>query len=131
MDDRQNVSSSSLSLKQLKVSWQVHSNRNYTECLFLLKFPCFCKVLKGHLENKMPYPDELQNHFRINDIVAVGPESFYVTNWMYFENKILAHLENFLQLQWSSLLFYHNGEVTTVADGFLMANGVNVSPDKR
>ena len=96
---------------------------------------CCSKVLNTHLRNKMPYSDdELQNyffHFRINDIVAVGPESFYVTNWMYFENKMLAHLENFLQLHWSSLLFYHNGEVTTVADGFLMANGVNVSPDKR
>ena len=82
----------------------------------------------------MPHPDGLQNdlfNFRINDIVAVGPESFYVTNWMYFENKILARLENFLQLHWSSLLFYDSGEVTTVADGFLMANGVNVSPDKR
>ena len=70
--------------------------------------------------------------FRINDIVAVGPESFYVTNWIYYRNRIMSQLEVFLfQLEWSSILYFDNGKVRTVADGFLMANGINISPDKK
>ncbi len=67
---------------------------------------------------------------RLNEIVAVGPETFYITNWVHFRNKHLAQVETvFLELHWSNLLLHHNGLATAVADGFLMANGVNVSPD--
>ena len=62
----------------------------------------------------------------------MGPESFYVTNWVYFTNPLLSQLENLvLQLHWSNLVYYNNGEVKIVADGFMMANGVNMSPDNR
>ena len=74
----------------------------------------------------------LDFRFRINDVVAVGPESFYITNWIYSRNYILSRLEVFIaQLQWSSLLYYDEGKTRTVADGFIMANGVSISPDKK
>ena len=32
---------------------------------------------------------------------------------------------------WSSLVYYDNGEAQKVVDGVQMANGINVSPDKK
>ena len=70
--------------------------------------------------------------FRVNDVVAVGPESFYATNWFYSRTKRMQQLETLVaQLDWSNLVFYDNGHSKTAASGFMMANGVNISPDKK
>ena len=70
--------------------------------------------------------------FRVNDVVAVGPESFYATNWFYSRTKRMQQLETLVaQLDWSNLVFYDNGQSKTAASGFMMANGVNISPDKK
>ena len=69
---------------------------------------------------------------RINDVLAIGPDSFYVTNWIYSFSKEMIFLEaTVAQMAWSNIAFYDNGRVSVVADGFTMANGLNVSPDKK
>ncbi|NP_001004542.1 serum paraoxonase/arylesterase 1 [Danio rerio] len=67
----------------------------------------------------------------VNDIVAVGTESFYATNDHYFSNEILKIVENFFTLPWCDVIYYSPETVQVVADGFLLANGINLSLDKR
>ncbi|XP_068790995.1 serum paraoxonase/arylesterase 2 [Struthio camelus] len=65
----------------------------------------------------------------VNDIVAVGPDSFYATNDHYFFDFILIFLEMFLGLTWSNVVYYSPQEVKEVAAGFYSANGINMSPN--
>ncbi|KFP79885.1 Serum paraoxonase/arylesterase 2, partial [Acanthisitta chloris] len=67
----------------------------------------------------------------VNDIVAVGPDSFYATNDHYFSDFILMFFEVFLGLTWSNVVYYSPKEVKEVASGFYSANGINISPNKK
>lgn len=69
--------------------------------------------------------------FSVNDIVAVGPDSFYATNDHYFFDHILMFLEMLLGLTWSNVVYYSPKEVKEVASGFYSANGINISPDRK
>lgn len=69
--------------------------------------------------------------FSVNDIVAVGVESFYATNDHSFPNEALNFLTSFLGLAWCDVVFYSPQEVRVAANGFLSSNGINISPDKR
>ncbi|XP_014824065.1 serum paraoxonase/arylesterase 2-like [Poecilia latipinna] len=67
----------------------------------------------------------------VNDIVAVGVESFYATNDHYFNNNLLKTLEIILLMPWTNVVFYSPKEVKVVSDGYHFANGINMSPDQR
>ncbi|KAM4688224.1 serum paraoxonase/arylesterase 2-like [Discoglossus pictus] len=67
----------------------------------------------------------------VDDIKAVGPESFYATNFLYFTDFTMKHIEMFLGLAWSNVVYYSPSEVKEVASGFNFANGINASPDKK
>ncbi|KAJ8004745.1 hypothetical protein DPEC_G00139480 [Dallia pectoralis] len=67
----------------------------------------------------------------VNDIVAVGVESFYATNDHYFGGGTLNTLEALLGQPWCNVVYYSPEEVKVVAEGFYQANGINISPDKR
>lgn len=67
----------------------------------------------------------------MNDIVAVGVESFYATNDHSFPSEALHWLTVILGLRWCDVVYYSPGEVKVAASGFLSANGINSSPDKR
>ncbi|KAM4705817.1 serum paraoxonase/arylesterase 2-like [Rhinophrynus dorsalis] len=67
----------------------------------------------------------------VNDIVAVGPESFYATNDFYFSDYTLRHLEMLLGIAWSNVVYYSPNKVNQVASGYYYANGVAMSTDKR
>ncbi|XP_044284376.1 serum paraoxonase/arylesterase 2-like isoform X2 [Varanus komodoensis] len=67
----------------------------------------------------------------VNDIVAVGPDSFFATNDHYFTETFLLYLEMFLGLTWTNVVYYSPKEVKEVATGFYFANGINMSPDGR
>lgn len=67
----------------------------------------------------------------MNDIVAMGPDSFYATNDHYFSDFLLMFLEMFLGLTWSNVVYYSPKEVKEVASGFYSANGINISPDRK
>ncbi|KAJ7322332.1 hypothetical protein JRQ81_018619 [Phrynocephalus forsythii] len=64
-----------------------------------------------------------------NDVVALGPDSFYATNDRYFPEPPLLYLEMFLGLTWTNVVYYSPKEVREVAAGFHSANGINMSPD--
>ncbi|KAM4601062.1 serum paraoxonase/arylesterase 2-like [Polymixia lowei] len=67
----------------------------------------------------------------VNDIVAVGVESFYATNDHSFPYDGLHFLTVFLGLPWCNLVYYSPKEVRVEGNGFLSANGINMSPDQR
>ncbi|KAG8535599.1 hypothetical protein GDO81_028188, partial [Engystomops pustulosus] len=67
----------------------------------------------------------------VNDIVAVGPESFYATNDFYFSHLYLKYVELFLGTSWTGVVYYSPGDVRHVATGFYSANGINISKDKK
>ncbi|XP_068091144.1 serum paraoxonase/arylesterase 2-like [Hyperolius riggenbachi] len=67
----------------------------------------------------------------VNDVVAVGPESFYATNDFYFEKIIMRFLEMFFGFMWTNVVYYSPGDVREVASGFHSANGIAMSHDRK
>ncbi|XP_029307396.1 serum paraoxonase/arylesterase 2-like isoform X2 [Cottoperca gobio] len=68
----------------------------------------------------------------VNDILAVGVDSFYATNDRYFTNAFLkSWLEPLLSQPWTNVVYYSPEEVKVVSEGYYFANGINISPDKR
>jgi len=68
--------------------------------------------------------------YSVNDIVAVGVDSFYATNDHYFTNEYVRQLEPLLAQPWTNVVYYSPDEVKVVAEGYYSANGINLSPDK-
>lgn len=68
----------------------------------------------------------------VNDIVAVGVDSFYATNDHYFSNTAFTSLiELVLAQPWTNVVYYSPDDVRVVAEGYYLANGINTSPDKQ
>lgn len=70
-------------------------------------------------------------HYSVNDIVAVGVDSFYATNTRYFHNAVVNLLSLVFWLAWTDVVYYSPKEVKVVATGISSANGINISPDQR
>lgn len=66
-----------------------------------------------------------------NDIVAVGPRSFYVTNDHGNVSALGRTLEEYLRLARSYVLYYDARQFQIVAQNIAYANGINVSRDGR
>mmetsp|Transcript_16600 Transcript_16600/g.42458 ORF Transcript_16600/g.42458 Transcript_16600/m.42458 type:complete len:375 (+) Transcript_16600:64-1188(+) len=65
-----------------------------------------------------------------NDVVAVGPASFYVTNQHYFPpGSLLRMVEILLALPLVNVVYVHEGKATVALDGFRVANGIDMSVD--
>lgn len=67
----------------------------------------------------------------VNDVLAVGAESFYATNHASFPNEALQYLVSLLGLPWCDAVYYSPEEVRVAASGIMSANGINISPDRR
>ena len=64
-----------------------------------------------------------------NDIVGVGPRSFYVTNDRGIKEGFLAQVEAYFALPLSSLAYFDGQDGRIAARGLTYANGINVSAD--
>lgn len=65
-----------------------------------------------------------------NNVVAVGPRSFYVTNDVGPGRDSMVAKAHFLARTGSGQILYHDGVVwRMVAEGLRFANGIDVSPD--
>lgn len=67
--------------------------------------------------------------FSPNDLVAVGPRSFYASNDHGSRSEWGRTLEDYLQLARSYVVYFDGNDMEVAADGFAYANGINVSPD--
>jgi arylesterase/paraoxonase len=62
-----------------------------------------------------------------NDLVAVGPEQFYVSNDHGFTTGIMRFLEDYLMLPFSNIVYF-DGENTKQVDSWITyANGININ----
>lgn len=66
-----------------------------------------------------------------NDVVGVGPRSFYVTNDKGIKDGFMAQVEAYMALPLSSLAYFDGQRGKIAARGLTYANGVNVSADGR
>jgi len=64
-----------------------------------------------------------------NDLVAVGPNSFYVSNDHGNASGIMRVMEDYLKLPLSNVVYYDGSRFSEVASGIKYANGINVSSD--
>lgn len=92
----------------------------------------------GHFVERFEYASGVLIHresiahpfmFSPNDLVAVGPRSFYVTNDHSLSSRSWRMLEDFIQLKRSFVLYYDGKEMRVAAKGFGYANGINISAD--
>lgn len=66
-----------------------------------------------------------------NDVVAVGPESFYVTNDHGAKPGLARTLEDILLLRNGSVVYFDGSKMSQAADRLSYPNGINVSDDGR
>lgn len=69
-----------------------------------------------------------------NDLVAVGPSSFYITNTFSSLGTrfVLARMvEVMLPLSLGNVVYYNGERSQTVATGIMLANGINTDPSRR
>ena len=66
-----------------------------------------------------------------NDVIPVGPGSFYVTNDHGNTSEWGRVVEEYLQLARSQVLYYDGDDFRVVADGLAYSNGINLSPHGR
>jgi len=64
-----------------------------------------------------------------NDLVAVGPDSFYVSNDHGYTSGIMRVMEDYLKLPYSNVVYYDGSRFSEAAGGIRYANGINVSRD--
>jgi arylesterase/paraoxonase len=64
-----------------------------------------------------------------NDIVAVSPEHFYVTNTHAHPPGILQTLETYLRLQDARIVYFDGGKFRVALEGLLFPNGINTTSD--
>jgi arylesterase/paraoxonase len=62
-----------------------------------------------------------------NDIAAVGPQQFYLTNTHGFAPGMMQTLETYLRLQRATVLFFDGSRFRVALDGLLFPNGINTS----
>tara|TARA_R110002096_G_scaffold22748_1_gene73012 strand:- start:1092 stop:2138 length:1047 start_codon:yes stop_codon:yes gene_type:complete len=64
-----------------------------------------------------------------NDVLGVGPRSFYATNDRAYHSGIMANLEAYFGLPLSSVSYFDGESGDMVAHGIAYANGINISAD--
>jgi arylesterase/paraoxonase len=66
-----------------------------------------------------------------NDIVGVGERQFYLTNDHDEKKSSWRSTKDLLQIPMGNVCYFDGSKASIVADGFLYANGINVSQDGR
>ncbi len=64
-----------------------------------------------------------------NDLAAIGPDQFYVTNDHKYVSGFKKVFEEYLKLKVSNVVFYNGSGFSEAASGFGYANGINSSHD--
>lgn len=92
-----------------------------------------CIEIFDYSEDKLIHRESLRDALMTspNDIVAVGPRSFYVTNDHGNVSALGRTLEEYLRLARSYVLYYDARQFQIVAQNIAYANGINVSRDGR
>jgi arylesterase/paraoxonase len=84
-----------------------------------------------YVENRLVYRESISGELMTspNDVAAVGPRSFYVTNDHGNTSALGRTLEDYLRLEKSYVLYFDGERFTKAAEGLSYANGINLSGD--
>jgi arylesterase / paraoxonase len=85
----------------------------------------------GRLTHAETIPGDAAQMHSPNDLVPVGPRTFYVTNYRGERSTFGRLREGLFRQPKSYVLFYDGAEYRRVAEGLRYANGINVSHDGR
>lgn len=85
------------------------------------------EYVDGALEHRESISDPLM--WRANDLQAVGPRSFYVTNDHGSHSSMGRLFEDFIPLRNAYVLYFDGVVMGYAAKGIGQANGINISPD--
>lgn len=80
---------------------------------------------KLSLEHVRRIESEVNFHKKLNDLIVVGEDQFYYTNFVYWNMAV----EMGLGFRWGSIGFYDGNKATIVVDGLVTPNGITVSKD--
>jgi len=92
-----------------------------------------CVEIFEYRDKKLHHRESISHPlmFSPNDLVAVGPRSFYATNDHGNRSKWGQTLEEYLQLPFSYVVYFNGKDMGIAAKGFRYANGINVDREGR
>ncbi len=108
--------------RQDSMAWLLVVNHN-TSGNFVEAF----SIVGDMLHHVRSYSDK--DMFSPNDVVAVAPDKFYVTNDHGTERGFRRTLEDYGRLPLSYVLYYNGATFTKVCQGLKYGNGINISRD--
>ncbi len=86
-------------------------------------------VGEGHLAHRRTLSDPLLVH--PNDLLAVTPTEVYVTNDHRYPSGIMHTFEDYFRLPLANVVMWDGKTFRQVAGGIRLANGINLSPDRK
>ncbi len=88
-------------------------------------------TLEGPIDIELRHRRSVQDPLigRPNDLVAVGPDAFYVSNDHVYESGFRRQLEDYFRLSKTTVVYFDGTRASIAADDLTYANGVNVSLD--
>lgn len=89
----------------------------------------FDVVGRDQLRHRQTLTDELL--VMPNDLVAIGPDRFYLTNTHANPPGFRQSIETYLQLPGGNVLLFRDGRFQVAVGGLVFPNGINLSPDGR
>jgi hypothetical protein len=71
--------------------------------------------------------------YRLNDLVVVGMDKFYITNLMSMTSKMMRMVESLLlfPIPLQNMVYFDGQKGSVVVRGLSAPNGINISPDKQ
>lgn len=122
----------------LKIKFLPHGISFYTapngrKYLFVVNHPLprNCVEIFEILKNSLVHRETVEGKLIVspNDITAVGPRQFYITNDHGSRSALGRKLEDYLRLSRSNIVYFDGTRMHIVADGFSYANGIWATRD--
>jgi arylesterase/paraoxonase len=98
-----------------------HLEKHYVD-VFKMIDPFTMRLIKRYSHNLFISP---------NDLVAVSPDEFYITNDHGSSGMAGKTMEDLLMLKWSNVVHVKKDDYKTVISGLSYGNGIDVSADKK
>ncbi|XP_067687607.1 serum paraoxonase/arylesterase 1-like [Haliotis asinina] len=85
---------------------------------------------KGSLRHMKSYHGD-PTFRNLNDLIATSEDSFYYTNFLYSDCPVGKLFESLFSMPWAFVGYFDGTAYRIVADGIMMANGIQLSGDGR
>jgi len=122
-----------LKIKFLPHGISFYAAQDGRKYLFVVNHPLprNCVEIFEILKNTLVHIETVEGELIIspNDITAVGPRQFYITNDHGSRSALGRKLEDYLRMSRSNIVYYDGAQMHIVADGFSYANGIWATSD--